>query len=106
MKIVNIHNTKCLELLLDNIFPWKIHIGTAVTKLSSACYTIRTVKPFLPQEPMKMVYCSYFHSIIIYKLICWGNICYSNIIFRLQKKLLELLWGLETDTLAEYILEN
>jgi hypothetical protein len=35
-KIVNIHNTKFLGLILDNALSWKIHIDTFVPKLSSA----------------------------------------------------------------------
>jgi hypothetical protein len=45
-KIVNIHNTKLLGLILDSTLSWKIHIDTAVTKLSSACHVIRTINPF------------------------------------------------------------
>jgi hypothetical protein len=46
MEIVNICNKKFLGLTLDNTFSWKIHIDTVVPKLSSACYVIRTVKPY------------------------------------------------------------
>jgi hypothetical protein len=88
-KIVNIHNTKFLGLTLDNTFSWKI----------------RTVKPLLSQESWKMVYCSYFHSIMNYGLIFWGNSCHSNIIFRLQKKAIRIIMGIR-DSHAENILEN
>jgi hypothetical protein len=79
---------------LDNTFSWKIHIDTAVTKLSSACYMIRTIKPFLSQESLKMLYCSYFHSIITYGLIFWGHFCYSSIIFKIQKKAIRIIMGI------------
>ncbi len=38
-----------------------------------------------------MTYFSYFHSIMTYGIIFWGNSTDSNEIFKLQKKLLELL---------------
>jgi hypothetical protein len=66
-------------------------IDTVVLELSSACYAIRTVKPLLSQESLKMVYCSYFHSIMTYGLEFWGNLWHSNIIFRLQKKVVRII---------------
>jgi hypothetical protein len=41
-----------------------------------------------------MVYCSYFHSIMSYGIICWGNSGHSNLIFRLQKKAVRIMMGL------------
>jgi hypothetical protein len=35
------------------------------------------------QEILKMVYCAYFHSIMTYGIIFWGNSCQSDLIFRL-----------------------
>jgi len=41
-----------------------------------------------------MVYYSYFHSIMTYGLIFWGNSCYSNIIFRLKKRIIRIIVGI------------
>jgi hypothetical protein len=62
-------NTKFLGLTLDNTFAWKAHIDTVVPKLNSACFAIRGIKPFLSQESLKMLYYSYFHSIVTYGLV-------------------------------------
>jgi len=40
-----------------------------------------------------MVYYSHFHSIMTYGLIFWGNSHYSNIIFRLQKRIIRIIVG-------------
>jgi hypothetical protein len=104
--ITNICSTKFLGITLDNTFSWRTHIDMIITKLSSACFAIRAVKPFLSSESLKMVYHSYFHSIMTYGIIFWGNSYYSNTIFSLQRKLLELLWGLETGILAENTSRN
>jgi len=40
-----------------------------------------------------MVYYSYFHSIMMYGLIFWGNSHYSNI-FRLQKRIIRIIVGI------------
>jgi len=41
-----------------------------------------------------MVYYSYFHSIMTYGWIFWGNSYYSNIILRLQKRIIRIIVGI------------
>jgi len=43
-----------------------------------------------------MVYYSYFHSIMTYGLIIWGNSHYSNIIFRLQRRIIRIVVGISS----------
>jgi hypothetical protein len=38
-----------------------------------------------------MVYYSYFHSVMTYGLIFWGSSHYSNIVFRLQKRIIKII---------------
>jgi hypothetical protein len=45
-----------------------------------------------------MVYYSYFHSIMTYGLIFWGNSIYSNIVFRLQKIIIRIIRGRDSCT--------
>jgi hypothetical protein len=79
---------------------------TIVPKLSSANFAIGTVKPFLSQDSLKMIYYSYFHSIMTYRLIFGGNSHYSNTIFKLKKELLESLYDLEVGIHVENNLRN
>ena len=95
-KIVNTYTTKFLGLTLKNTLSWKTHIDTIVPKLSSATFAIRTVKPFLAQDSLKMIYYSYFHSIMTYGIIFWGNSHYSNTVFRLQKRIIRIIVGLRS----------
>ena len=90
-KTANVYNTKFLGLTLVNTLSWRTHIDTIIPKLSSACFALRVVKPFLSQDSLKMVYYSYFHSTVTYGLIFWGNSHYSNIIFRLQKRIIRII---------------
>jgi hypothetical protein len=82
-KIANVYNTKLLGLISDNTLSWRTHIDTIIPKLSSACFALRVVKPVLSQDSLKMVYYSYFNSVMTYRLIFRRNSHYSNIIFRL-----------------------
>jgi hypothetical protein len=58
-EIVNTSNTKFLGLTLDNKFSWKNHTDAIVTKLRSACFTVRAVKPLISQESLRLVFFSY-----------------------------------------------
>jgi hypothetical protein len=93
-EIANTCNTKFLGLSLDNTFSWKNHIDATVPKLSSACFTVRDVKPFLSQESLRMVYFSYFHSIMTYGLVFWGNSYHSSTLFKLQKRIIKIMVGI------------
>ena len=102
-KIANICSTKFLGLTLDNTLSWRTPIDTTVPKLSSARFAMRAFKPFLSQDSLRMVYYSYFHSIMTYRLIFWGNSHYSNIIFRLQKIIIRIIVGIRgRDACSEY----
>jgi hypothetical protein len=94
-KIANVYNTKFLGLTLDNTLSWRAYIDTINPKLSSASFALRVLKPFLSLDSLKMVYYSYFHSVMTYGLIFWGNSHHSNIIFRLQKRIIGIIVGIK-----------
>jgi hypothetical protein len=56
-------DTKFLGIHVYSTLSWKIHIERIIPKLSAACYATRSIKPFMSQETLKMVYHAYFHSI-------------------------------------------
>ena len=87
-----IKETKNTEFLgLDKNSSWsrKKHIGQIMFKLSTACYSIRYVKHFRSQDTLNTIYFSYFHSILSYGIIFWGNSAYSYNNFKIQKRILE-----------------
>jgi hypothetical protein len=49
---------------------------------------------FLSPDSLRMVYYSYFHSIMTYGLILWGNSHYRSISFRLQKRIIRIIVGI------------
>jgi len=49
---------------------------------------MRVVQSFLSFDSLKLIYYSYFHSVLTYGIIFWGNTHYSNAIFKMQKGLL------------------
>jgi hypothetical protein len=85
--------TKFIELFINNNFSWKTHVECMKSKLSSACYAMRSVKPYVTINMLKMIYYSFFHSVMTYGLLFWGNSLDSIKIFRLQKKIIRNMMG-------------
>ena len=79
-------DTKFLGLCLNNTMDWRVHRDHLMPKLSSAWHVVRTLKQIISQETFTIIYYVYFHSLMTYGIILWGNSPYSNHLFRLQKK--------------------
>jgi hypothetical protein len=84
--ITNIASTKFLHPIIDETLSWKNHIDQLMSKLSSTCCAVRTVKAFMSQETLRMIYFFYIHSIMTYDTIFLDNSLYCINIFRIQKK--------------------
>jgi hypothetical protein len=89
--IPNVNSTKFLGLTIDSTLSWQGHISDLSSKLNKVCYAIRAVKSFMSLKALKTVYFSYFHSIMSYGIIYWGNSCVSNDIFKIQKRTIRIL---------------
>ena len=89
-QISTVHSTKFLGLVNDNL-SWHCHIDQTIPKLKKASYIIRSLKPLLSFESLKMVYFSTVHSIISYGIIFWGISTHSKIIFKIQKRIIRII---------------
>jgi hypothetical protein len=67
--------------MTDNTLSWKGYIDKIVPRLKQACYKIRAVKPFSLQDILKTTYYGYFHSLMTYGLLFWGNSSHSMEVF-------------------------
>jgi hypothetical protein len=67
------------------------HIEAIIGKLNKACYIIRRTKQYLSNDALKMVYYAFFHSIMSYGLIFWGNTTHSRYIFKLHKRAVRMM---------------
>jgi hypothetical protein len=86
-------NSKFICLHPDNHLNWKDHIDQMIPKLSAACYAIRSMFHVSNINTHKSIYFTYFHSIIQYRIIFWGNSSNSRKIFTLQKKIIRIMVG-------------
>jgi hypothetical protein len=80
-------------LIINNTLSWKTHIDKILLKLCSACFAMRSVKPFVSQQMLKVIYYSHFHSIMSHGIIFWGHSSPSIRVFRLQKRILRIMMG-------------
>jgi hypothetical protein len=91
--VKKIADTKFLGLGLDNHMKWKTHIDLILPKLSRACYVIRFMYFLRDISTLKVIYYAYFHAIMEYGIIFWGNSSLSKKIFQLQKKIIRTMTG-------------
>jgi hypothetical protein len=96
--IEEVVNTKFLGIHLDNHINWKDHIDQIIPELSAACYAVRQMYQFINQNTLKSIYCAYFHSVVKYGILFWGNLSNSRKIFTLQRKIIRIMVGAHSRT--------
>jgi hypothetical protein len=74
---------KFLGICTNDSINWSCHIEYIIPKLSSACYIMRNIKPFMFFNTLKIIYYSYLNTIISYGLPFWGNLPHTIKIFRI-----------------------
>jgi len=53
--IPNFLSTKFLGLTVDNLLSWRIHVDQLATKLSTACYVIRSIKLLTSHKTFQLI---------------------------------------------------
>jgi len=76
---------------VDSSLSWKDHIDQMMIKLNRACYAIRYVQHFMSQDTLRTIFFSYFHYILLYGIIFWGNSAYSTNIFKIKKMIIRII---------------
>jgi len=87
----NINSTKFLGLTLDVSLSWKDNIAALTSKLNKACYAVRSMKPLLSIDILRMIYFSYAHSLMSYGIIFGGNTHSNKNIFKIQKRIIRII---------------
>ena len=71
-------NLKFLGIQIDNHLNRKNHIDQIIPKLSVACYMVRQMLHICNNDTLRSTSFAYFHSIVSYGIILWGNFLYSR----------------------------
>jgi len=93
-----------LGIIVDNTLSWKQHIDTITPKLNNVSYIIRRSKLYLSNDALKMVHYAFFHSVMSYGLIFWGNSINGKCVFKLQKRAIRIIIGARNnDSCGEFL---
>ena len=82
---------KFLGINFDENLNWKDHILTVCKKINRGIFALNQVKNILPQSCLRSLYHTLVHSHMTYCLEIWGNSCFINKIFMLQKKAIRII---------------
>jgi len=91
--ITTLPKIKFLGICIHDSINWSCHIEYIIPKQSSACYIMRSIKPFMFPNTLKTIYYSYFNANISYFLPFGGNSLYDIKIFRIQKRIVRIMMG-------------
>jgi hypothetical protein len=89
-------NTKFLGLQIGNHLHWEKHINQLVPKLRGECYAVRSMLHISNTDTLKSINLAYFHSLLKYGIIFWGNSTESKNIYTLQKKIVRLMTSVKS----------
>ncbi|CAH2094398.1 unnamed protein product [Euphydryas editha] len=84
-----------LGITIDSKLQWGPHICRLADKLSSAAYAVKRIRLLTDVDTARLVYFSYFHSIMSYGILLWGNAANINTIFILQKRAIRYIYKMK-----------
>jgi hypothetical protein len=89
--ITSANCTRFLGLTIEYSITWERHIDEVIKKPCTACYMLRNIKPVVSTNTLQSIYHSYFHSVMTYRLMFWGNSSHAERVFKLQKRVIRLI---------------
>ena len=89
-----VESTVFLGLTLDPKLQWGAHLSVLAGKLSSAAYAVRKIRQLTNTDTARLVYFSYFHSLMSYGILLWGKAADIETIFILQKRAVRAVYNL------------
>lgn len=93
-KLEFVKETVFLGITLDDRLQWGPHIKALSGRLSSAAYAVRQIRQLTDVGTARLVYFSYFHSIMSYGILLWGRAADVESIFILQKRAIRAIYNL------------
>lgn len=91
-----VDRTVFLGFTIDAKLQWGAHLASLSGRLSSAAYAVRQIRRLSNIETARLVYFSYFHSLLSYGILLWGNAADIGAIFVLQKRAIRSIYNLNS----------
>lgn len=89
-----VQSTVFLGITLDAKLQWDPHINKLSNRLSSAAFAVKKIRALTDVDTARLVYFSYFHSLMTYGILLWGHAANANSIFILQKRAVRAIYRL------------
>ena len=86
--------TEFLGMTLDSKLQWGPYIRALACILSSAVYAVKKIRQLTNVDTARLVYHSYFHSVMSYGILIWGQAAVIDSIFILQKRGIRAIYNL------------
>jgi len=64
-------------------------------KLSTVCFVVRKLPHIFDRGAVKSAYLAYFHSLIRYTIIFYGNSTNGNTVLLLRKRFIRVMMGID-----------
>ncbi|PNF22171.1 hypothetical protein B7P43_G05759 [Cryptotermes secundus] len=90
--------SKFLGVWLDKNLRWSMHTQELAKKLCKICFGLRVVKRVSGLESVRTLYYAYFHSLLSYGILFWGNSPNAKLIFKLQKRAIRAMMQIQKTT--------
>ena len=75
---------------IDSHMNWENHVEQILPKLSTICFSIRSLIHTLNLETLRVVYFVNFHSVHQYGIF-WGNSTHAHQVFKVQNRIVRLM---------------
>lgn len=89
-----VDSTVFLGITLDVKLQWDPHITKLSNRLSSAAFAVKKIRALTDEDTARLVYFSYFHSLMTYGILVWGHAANAMNIFTLQKRAVRAIYKL------------
>ena len=76
---------------MDSRLTWEPHVSYLSGRLSRVIYLLRALKNYVPVGFIRSAYYAFFHSLIAYGIVLWGNCSHVKELLLLQKKAVRII---------------
>jgi hypothetical protein len=96
-------DVRFLGLCITENLKWDAHIHAFSSKLCEVIYIIKSLKEIISPYIIKSIYYSNFQSSLRYGIIFWGGGSESKPVFKLQKRVIQIISGASKYTSCRHI---
>jgi hypothetical protein len=98
--------SKFLGMHVGKHMDWNAHIKSLSSNLNKACYMMKSLKDATSPVVIRSIYFAYFHMHLKYGLIFWGGDSKSKTIFKLQKRIIRIISGVNRLSSCRQLFED